>query len=65
MTATATITQLNSYTGDNIWQDIVEHIDYDRAATEAADPADASDVIVLTDGTVIRYDHAAGAWTEA
>ncbi|MGI5213411.1 hypothetical protein [Plantactinospora sp. CA-290183] len=49
----AVLDQLNAYTGDNIWQDVIAHLDYDEAATEAIDPSDASDRFVL-DGRIIR-----------
>ena len=48
-TITEILDRLNSYTGDNI---------------EAADLSGASDIIVLTDGTEIRYVEQTGNWTQ-
>ncbi|MDF3284984.1 hypothetical protein [Gordonia sp. N1V] len=48
---------------DNIWQDLIYGLDaYDPEATEAADPDSRSDVVVLTDGSTIRWDQQAGQW---
>jgi len=63
MNATATLVdQLNSYQGENIWQDVILGHDLDEAAIEAADPGAASNVIVLSDGTTIRHDARTGQW---
>jgi hypothetical protein len=61
MTATEILAQLNSYDGDNLWEDVVRALpNYDDAATEAADPDCHSDIIVLTDGTALYYEQ--GRW---
>lgn len=62
--AAAVVAALNAYVGDNVWEDVIYSLDgYDGAKTEAADPYGRSDVVVLTDGTVIRYVAQAGEWT--
>lgn len=51
--------KLNCYEGENFWQDVVEFEEFDRQATEAADPCGMSNVIVFpkTGGetTAVRY----------
>jgi len=59
---TTLVDQLNSYEGDNIWQDVICDYDLDEAAIEAADPGAASNVVVLSDGTTIRHDARTGQW---
>lgn len=62
---TVILDRLNSYTGDNIWQDIIQHLDIDEAATEAMDPGAAgSDRFVLTAGQTIRWDPQTDSWYE-
>ena len=57
--------ELNAYDGDNAWQDIVvTFAAYDADATAAADPSDQLDIIVLTDGTVVRHEASAFPGTE-
>ena len=64
MTTTQTIlTKLNTYTGDDLFNDAVYGLDeYDPDATEAADPNYRNNVFVLTDGRT--FQHNAGQWTE-
>lgn len=63
MDTQSTIDQLNTYAGDDIWQDVIYGIDgFDMEATTEADPSDRSDVIVLTDGTRIEFDQRTGEW---
>lgn len=61
-TSHTALTALNTYTGDNIWEDVVYTLDLDGDATELADPSCHSDVIILTDGTEIRHDAQRGEW---
>lgn len=65
MTNTTTAQQiadkLNEYDGDNIWQDVILHLDeFDADATEAADPNGASNVVALTNGDQLHYYRADG-----
>lgn len=54
---------LDGYDGDNVWQDVILPFkEYDPAATAAADPSGASDVVVMSDGSVARWDRATGTW---
>lgn len=55
--------RLNGYTGGNIWQDVILHLDIDEGRTDEADPASANDLVVLADGTLIAYDHQRKEWT--
>ncbi|MFG1918072.1 hypothetical protein [Micromonospora sp. NPDC048898] len=56
------VNQLNSYQGDNIWDDLIRKIDgYDDEATAELDPSDRSDVCVI-DGAVLRFDQQTGEW---
>ena len=53
--------RLNDYTGDNIWEDIIWHLeDIDDDAIEQADPCHMSDTIIFTDGTEML--HSGGQW---
>lgn len=62
-TKTQILEKLNTYTGDNIWEDVIRGLpEYDDAATDAADPNYDSDIVVLTDGTEINYDEQRGIW---
>lgn len=54
--------QLNAYEGDNIWQDVICGLDIDRDAIEAADRNGDSNVVVLRNGTVIRWDARCDEW---
>lgn len=56
---------LNGYSGDNLWQDVIECIAYDREVTEGADPFDSNDVVVMADGTELRFSYVSGEWEEA
>lgn len=57
---------LNSYQGDNEWEDIIRPSGLlDEKATHEADPGYMSDIIVLTDGSVIIWDGPLGLWREA
>ena len=50
------VAQLNTYTDDNIWQDVILTLaDYDEDATVAADESGRSDRFVLADGTMIEW----------
>ena len=57
--------RLNSYSGDNIWVDVIRTYDVDEDATERLDPSGASDVFCLDDGREFRFDHQLGSWVEA
>ena len=47
----------------NMWQDLIYGLDaYDPEATEAADPSGRNDLVVLTDGSTIRWDQQARQW---
>lgn len=54
--------RLNAYEGDNIWQDVICGLDIDQDAIEAADPNGASNVVILRDCTVIRWDAQCDEW---
>lgn len=48
---------LNTYTGENFWEDVViDWPTYDEPATFAADPSRSSDVIMLTDGWRVVWE---------
>lgn len=53
--------QLNTYTGGNIWQDVIHHLDLDEAATEELDPSCRNDRFVV-DGQVYRFDAQRDRW---
>jgi len=56
------VDMLNSYSGDNIWQELILDLPgYDADATEAIDPGAASDRFAAA-GVVYRYDAASRAW---
>ena len=55
---------LNSYRGDNIWQDVIYSLNTDEDAISAADPTFRSDVVVLTSGAAFHFDGARGEWVE-
>ena len=60
--------KLNSYNGDNLWEDVIHQLDNPHGkivnweATEAEDPGDRSDVIILANGERIDYNESAGRW---
>ena len=57
MTITTILAALNSYDGDNLWEDVVHLIptyDHDRTCDEDTDAR--SDFLYLTDGTRIDWD---------
>jgi len=58
MNDTATIlVRLNTYKGENIWQDVIYQLDdLDHDRTEALDPNYQSDRFALTDGRVFVFD---------
>ena len=59
------IDQLNAYTGEDIWGDVILGLDaYDEAATAKLDPSSASDRVALADGAVIRWDPQTKSWYE-
>lgn len=56
MTLAEFVDRLNTYEGENIWEDIIRrHPQYDDEATTALDIVGASDTIALADGTIIDY----------
>lgn len=61
-TTDAILDRLNSYRGDDVWNDVIRGTDLDEAATDAADPTGASDVFVLTDGRTFRWVAQDGEW---
>lgn len=66
MTKDELIKALNEYKGDNEWEDIIRQSGLlDEEATAEADPSGMSDIIVLTDGSVIIWDGPRGEWREA
>ncbi len=56
------VNELNEYTGDNFWQDVVESYDYDRDATDEADQSGRSDVVIMENGDEIRYREDRQKW---
>lgn len=57
------VAQLNEYDGDNIWEDVIQHLpDLDIEATGAADPSYRSDIVALTTGEFIVYDEMSKTW---
>lgn len=65
MPDTATILdQLNDYSGDNIWQDIIGGLDLDDDATDEVEHG-RSDAFVLTDGRGFTYIAQDREWVEA
>lgn len=66
MTTTTTTTDilntLNTYTGDNIWSDIIRQLaDYDDDATSLIDPSYSSDRFIAG-GVEYRYDGRDSEW---
>ena len=56
---TATLEALNTYTGDNVWQDIILRLDdYDTDDTAAVDDGQARDFIAGG----VHYHHDGGEW---
>lgn len=61
MSTTAEILdQLNSYNGENIWEDVIYGLDYDEAATNALAGPDDSHVVI--GGVHYWYDPARAEW---
>lgn len=53
MNSSAILVRLNTYKGENIWQDVIYQLDdLDHEPTEALDPNYQSDRFALTDGRV-------------
>ncbi len=53
MNSSAILVRLNTYKGENIWQDVIYQLDdLDHELTEALDPNYQSDRFALTDGRV-------------
>ena len=51
MNSSAILVRLNTYKGENIWQDVIYQLDdLDHELTEALDPNYQSDRFALTDG---------------
>ena len=55
------LVKLNSYRGDNLWEDVVYALDYDEAATNAVAGPDDRDVVI--GGT--HYHHNGAVWVIA
>jgi hypothetical protein len=61
--------QLNTYSGTNVWEDVIHQLGYDEAATDKAfeaagrNPA-CSDMAVI-DGVTYRFAEARGEWVTA
>lgn len=53
--------RLNSYRGDNPWQDVIAQFE-DTEATDLIDQG-RNDRFVGIDGFTYRYDHQRGVWT--
>ena len=56
------------YTGDwtgDLWHYVQTNLDVDWDATQAADPSDAPNVIVLTNGDTIRWNEQTRQWYQA
>jgi len=60
-TTAQVIDQLNTYTGDNPWQDIILKLDLDETATDEIDEG-GNDRFVLADGSIIRWDPQTSRW---
>lgn len=56
--------RLNTYAGENIWEDVINGLGVDKAATDEIDPSYGSDRFVLTDGTRIAFDPQRKEWYE-
>ena len=53
MNSSTILVRLNTYKGENIWQDVIYQLDdLDHELTEALDPNYQSDRFALTDGRV-------------
>jgi hypothetical protein len=61
-TAQTLADELNAYQGENFWQDVVENYDLDRDAIEQADPSGMSTVVILDDGSEVRYNESRKEW---
>lgn len=66
VTTSEIIESLDSYEGDNIWQDLILGAGwYDDAKTEELD-RDQNDIIALMNGEVLRYNPSkspSGGWS--
>jgi hypothetical protein len=63
--AATIVAQLNAYTGDDVWEDVIRRYPgYDDVATEAADPyaRGGGTVIVLLDDSRIEWDEDEKEW---
>ena len=59
-TTTATIEALDTYAGDNIWQDVILRLDgYDETATDAIDDGQGRDFVAGG----VHYHEDQGTWT--
>lgn len=66
MTANEILDQLNSYDGDNIWEDVIYRLDFDEDATDQL-YADQERNSYYSDMVVIgghAYRNIAGRWAE-
>lgn len=64
MTTTQILDQLNTYQGDNIWQDIILRLDaYDETGTDAIDTG-RNDTFSLTTGPIIIWDYQRQQWVQ-
>jgi hypothetical protein len=56
--------KLNSYAGDNVWQDVILALDgYDERATDEIDKGDSTRFVV--DGRTCIYDQQRNLWDES
>ena len=62
MTTERILNQLNDYTGDNIWQDVIYDLDVDEDATDEIDEG-RNDRFVLDGGRTFVHDAQRGEWT--
>lgn len=51
---------LNNYDGDNIWDDVIETIAYDQAATDEIDKGQND--VFIADGVEYRHIAQSSAW---
>ena len=59
------LTMLNTYTGDDLWNDVIYHLDgYDPQATSDMDPAYQGEVVVVA-GNTYRYKENTREWYQA
>lgn len=55
------LVKLNTYRGDNLWEDVVYALDYDEAATNAVAGPDDRDVVIGG----VHYHHNGAVWVIA